>query len=330
MVLCRKDDEAVPDNDYENIRNIFTILATCSRAVKILAIWRITNRNTGKNTAGVDGVSIPKGTREETDNLRYRLLNEVNIRKKPDPIKRTYIPKSNGKKRPLGIPTLIDRIIQEIIRTALEPIVEYHSHDNSFGFRLKRSTQDAMDMLYKCLNKSDRKRYIVEGDIKSCFDHINHNHISQTLRNWKVPEYAVQIISEMLKSDISKKGKLHENKEGTPQGGVISPLLSNVALTNFDDYVATKYGTISYHGGKHTSSPMIRYADDFIILCNSKAKASREIKEDIAKLSKTTIGLTLSDEKTFITHIKKGFNFLGFTFKKHPKLGVRNPTDISD
>jgi RNA-directed DNA polymerase len=133
----------------------------------------------------------------------------------------------------------------------------------------------------------------------------------------------------MLKSNISEKGKLHDNKEGTPQGGVISPLLANVALTDFDNYITMKYGTISYHGGKHLISPMIRYADDFVILCKSKTQAEK-IKEDITNYLSTTVGLTLSDEKTRITHIKKGFNFLGFTFKKYPKLGIKNPKDISD
>ncbi len=330
FTMQKRLDKAVASNDYETIRNIFTILVRRSRAVKILAVWRITYRNTGKNTAGVDKVSIPQSRdREVTDKVRLNLLSRINISKKPEPIRRVYIPKPNGKKRPLGIPTLHDRIIQEIIRIALDPIVEYHSHENSFGFRPKRSCQDAMSLLYVSLAKSDRKKFILEGDIKGCFDHINHKHISNTLLKWQVPNYAVRIIARMLKSDISEKGKLHKSEEGTPQGGVISPLLANVALTDFDNYVAKQHGTISYHGGKHLTSPMIRYADDFVILCRSKTKANA-VKEDITNYLSTNIGLTLSDEKTHITHIKKGFDFLGFTFKKYPKLGVKTPKDISD
>lgn len=228
----------------------------------------------------------------------------------------------------MGIPTLIDRIIQEIFRIALEPIAEYHFHDKSFGFRPKRSCHDAIDAIRKFLAQANRKRYILEGDIKSCFDQISHSHISDTLKKWKVPKYAINCIEKMLKSKIFEKGKLHEVSEGTPQGGVISPMLANIVLTGFDDYIAERFGNIAYHGGKHTISPMIRYADDFVIICRSKyhAKTVKEVaKEYLAK-----IGLTLSEEKTHITHIKKGFDFLGFTFKKHVKLGIKTPKSIRD
>ena len=322
-------DEAVANNDYKSIQNIFNILVRRSRAVKILAIWRITYRNSGKNTAGTDGESIPKASRESTDYIRHRLLREKNIKKKPDAIRRVYIPKSNGKKRPLGIPTLKDRIIQEIIRIALEPIAEYHFHDNSFGFRPKRRCQDAMDMLQKCLSKADRKKYIVEGDIKSCFDFISHDHITKTLIGWHVPKYATHTIERMLKAKVFDRHKLHETTEGTPQGGVISPMLANIALTAFDDFIAKRFGSKSYHGGKHYISPMIRYADDFVILCRSKTQA-KMVKTEITKFLSEKIGLTLSDEKTRITHIKKGFDFLGFNFRKTLRWGIRKPKGIKD
>lgn len=327
--MQKRLDEAVANNDYKGIRNLFNILVRRSRAVKILAIYRITYLNQGKSTAGVDGEAIPYATKERTDNIRRKLLSEINISKSPDAIRRAYIPKSNGKKRPLGIPTLKDRIIQEIIRIALEPIAEYHFHDNSYGFRPKRSCHDAIDSLRKYLAQSNRKTYIIEGDIKSCFDNISHDNITQTLRKWKIPSYAINLIRNMLKSKIFEKGKLHETEQGTPQGGVISPLLANIALTGFDDYITERHGTTTYHGGKHKISPMIRYADNFVIVCRSKFQA-RMIKEDAKNYLAENVNLALSDEKTHITHIKKGFDFLGFTLKKHVKLGIKNPNGMKD
>ena len=316
--MQKRLDKAVANNDVKAIHNLFTILVKRSWAVKVLAVWRITYLNNGKYTAGIDDKKIPHATKQQQDEMRWLLLQEINIKSNPDAIRRVYIPKSNGKKRPLGIPTLKDRINQEILRIALDPIVEYHFDDDSYGFRPKRSCQDAMKMLFICLSRQDRRRYIVEGDIKSCFDNISHNHILWTLRTWKVPIYAIRTIKKMLKAKIFDKEKLHESTQGTPQGGVISPMLANVALSSFDYYIRN-----------HTDQIMVRYADDFVILCKSKSQA-KEVKKDISKYLNNTIGLTLSEEKTHITHIKKGFNFLGFTFRKYPQTGIHKPKDISD
>ena len=315
--MQKRLDEAVANNDKRLIRTIFTILVKRSWAVKVLAVWRITHINTGKNTAGVDNVKIPHASKEQQDKIRWRLLNEININSNPDAIKRIYIPKSNGKKKPLGIPTIKDRINQEILRIALDPICEYHFDDDSYGFRPKRSCQDAMAMIYVCLNKADRRKFIVEGDIKSCFDDIPHNHILRVLRNWEIPIFALRILRKILKSKIFDKEKFSENTEGTTQGGVISPMLANVALSTLDYYIRHE-----------TDYLMIRYADDFVILCKSKQQAN-EAKVKIATHLRN-IGLTLSEEKTNITHIKKGFNFLGFTFRKYPRLGIKTPKNISD
>ena len=313
--IQRRLDRAVATNDVKRIRHIFDLLTKRSFAVKILAVYRITKRNKGKNTAGIDGIAIPKGDTHEANRIAMRLLNAINIKAKPNVIRRVFIPKGNGKKRPLGIPTLRDRTNQEILRIALEPIVEYHSHDHSFGFRPKRSCQDAIGSLHNKLASRYRPRYIVEGDIKGCFDNISHTHIVEKLKAWQVPSQTTSLINSILKGGIFYKGYVYDSETGTPQGGVISPLLANVALTTLDDFIETHY---SWDSGGNRINPLVRYADDFVIVCKSKTIAV-EIKDALKRFLHTHIGLTLSEEKTKITHIYKGFDFLGFTIRKYKR-----------
>ncbi len=309
LSMQRRLDKAVADNDKEGIRETFDLLTKRSKAVVILATWRITQRNTEKYTAGVDGIAIPKGqSREYQNQIRHKIMAEIDIGRQPDKIKGVCIPKLNGKKRPLGIPTIHDRIVQEILRIALDPIVEYHFNNNSYGFRAKRSCQDAMSQLFVKLAREDRPRYVLEGDIKGCFDNIKHEHIIETLNEWQVPKWATETIQKMLKSEIFHNGEVYDSETGAPQGGVISPLLANVALTTLDDF-CNKFGT-------RKSNPIVRYADDFVIVCRNEPEA-KQIQEEIAEHLFTKVGLTLSEEKTKITHIHKGFDFLGFNFRKY-------------
>lgn len=314
FAMQQRLDKAIATYDAKRIKHILNLLIHRSRAVKILAVYRITKINDGRKTAGVDGISIPND-KDKANKIRLSLLNAINVKEAPDPIRRIHIPKPNGKKRPLGIPTIKDRIIQEILRMSLEPIVENRSHDNSFGFRPKRSCHDAIDALHKKLAARNRYRYIIEGDIKGCFDNISHDHILKTLKSWYIPSSITKIIQGILKAEIFHNGKVYDSETGTPQGGVISPMLANVALTRFDRFVSQVFGK-GHNAGY--SSPMVRYADDFVITCQSKAKA-KVIKSRISELLLNEIGLTLSEEKTKVTHICDGFNFLGFNIKKHRK-----------
>ena len=302
-------DKAVADNDKKGIRETFDLITKRSEAVKILATWRITQRNQGKYTAGIDGICIPQNeSREYQYHIRHLILDKINIDKKPDSIRRVYIPKPNDKKRPLGIPTIHDRIVQEILRIGLDPIVEYHFNGNSYGFRPKRSCQDAMQHLFFKLSRKNCYRYVIEGDIKGCFDNINHEHISETLLKWQTPKWAIENITRILKAKIFHNGQVYDSDTGTPQGGVISPLLANVALTTLDD--------LCENLGSKWTNPIVRYADDFIITCKNENEG-KEIKETIAEHLLEKVNLTLSEEKSKITHISKGFDFLGFNFRKY-------------
>lgn len=331
--MQRKMDKAVATGSKDRIR-FLTWLLSKSQAVRILAVHRITTINKGKNTAGVDIVSM-RGIKDRKG-FKTKLLEQVNLMKKPSAIRRVYIPKPNGKKRPLGIPTMQDRIVQDIIRMCIEPIAEYNFSDASYGFRPKRSCQDAIaDIFLKIVDNSGRNKpnfkkpeWIVEGDIKGCFDNISHDHIVSTMREWKIPSYLVNIVSEMLKAEISEKGICTKPLVGTPQGGVLSPMLANIALTALDnackrELKLRKYLTKEYN-------PIVRYADDFIIACQTKEEA--EIWVDKAEtFLREKIGLTLSREKTKIVHITEGFNFLGFNIRKYtyrsphskPKLFIK-------
>ena len=318
--LQTKLDKAVANDDTKGIRENFNLLTKGSDAVKVLAVWRITQRNQGKYTAGVDGISIPKGTKVEQNQIRLKLLDEIDITRKPDAIRRVYIPKPNGDKRPLGIPTIRDRINQEILRIAIEPIAEYHFSNNSWGFRPKRSCHDAIQHLFIKFSRITSSRYIIEGDIRGCFDNIKHDHIINTLLDWKVPKWTTEIVTRMLKTGIFHKGELYVSETGTPQGGVISPLLANVALTSLDNFCFKTYG---YKANGKNVNPIVRYADDFIVVCKSK-RIAEQMKTEISEHLAKKIGLNLSEEKTNITHITKGFNFLGFNIKKYPKPHAKN------
>ena len=319
--IQRKLDKAVADNDKSKIRWYTHLLSKRSRAVKILAVYHVTTQNQGRYTAGIDGIRMIRGRKGINEQLRLSLLNAINIKKKPSPIRRVFISKPNGKKRPLGIPTIADRIIQDILRMTLEPITEYHASDNSYGFRPKRSCHDTIEHLYRKLSRKTSRQWVIEGDIKGCFDNISQDHILNTLSTWHVANNITNIIRKMLKAKLFFEDVIHDVDTGTPQGGILSPMLANVALTALDEYCQREFGIVTprpkrYGGGKYTQNPIVRYADDFTIICRSESEA-RDIKERIATFLEDSIGLELSEEKTKITHISEGFNFLGFNIRKY-------------
>ncbi len=291
----RRIFKATERGDLKQVANLQK-LASRSFAVKVLAIKRATQINDGKDTAGIDGKIINNHAgREKVAGEKINLNSH-----KPLPVKRVYIPKPDRSKRPLGIPTIKDRIIQGIGKTALEPEWEAKSENNSFGYRPGRCAHDAITEIHAALsnNATGKNEWILDADISKVFDTINHEFILNQLENFP----AKDLISRWLKAGFVEMGNIHETTIGTPQGGVISPLLANIALDGLQKHLGKGYR-------------YVRYADDFVIMAKTK-QAIEEIKPKVEQWLLER-GLKLNDEKTKIIHREEGFNFLGFHIRMY-------------
>ena len=231
-----------------------------------------------------------------------------------------YIPKPNSeKKRPLGIPTLLDRIVQEALRMILEPIWEADFSVHSYGFRPNRSTYDAMSYIGKRLagNGGANYQWVIEGDIASYFDTIPHQRLMKAVKKRVADRNIRDLIWKFLRAGVMYQGTTKETLTGTPQGGIVSPLLANIYLHKLDRYMESKYLNLTYsqRGQRRKQGKgntlYVRYADDFVVLCNGTKAEALAIKKELGGLL-STMGLTLSEEKTKVTHITEGFDFLGY------------------
>ena len=314
---------------------VFTGLleAVVSEVTIVTAIHNIKS-NKGSKTSGVDRIKMDKYLQMPKEEV-IALIQSTVAYYRPKPAKRVYIDKGNGKKRPLGIPTILDRIIQECVRVVIEPICEAKFYPSSYGFRPYRAQKHAVREITNILNASvksqDQPVWALEGDIKGCFDNIDHRVLLQKL--WKMgihDKRLLKIISQMLIAGYIEYNILKNDGKGTPQGGILSPLLSNVYLNDFDWYVGRQYFNPKPHC-KHlcnsrrrlkwmgvTPKYNIRYADDWVIMTSTQREAAR-LKRVLTKYFRYRLKLELSQDKTKISDIRTdGIHFLGFVIKAEP------------
>jgi RNA-directed DNA polymerase len=276
-------------------------LLTHSFSGRALAVKRVTE-NKGRNTPGVDKVTwkTPAAKANAIASLKRRGYS-------PLPLRRVLIPKKNGKTRPLGIPVMRCRAMQALHLLALEPVAETTADPNSYGFRPERSTADAGGQCFISLAKKASAEWVLEADIQGCFDKISHDWMIANIPTDKV------ILKKWLKAGYVYQNELFPTDAGTPQGGIISPVAANMTLDGLEARLAEKFPRARQRGLKMN---MVRYADDFIITGHSKEWLEHEVRPAVTEFL-TERGLVLSPEKTRITHIKDGFDFLGWNIRKY-------------
>lgn len=289
--------------DLKKVRSLQKLLLR-SYANVVMSVRRVCQVNRGRNTAGVDKVLV------KTPEARGKLVEELSAYQpwRVKPARRVYIPKANGKRRPLGIPTIRDRCLQAIVKNALEPYWEAKFEQSSYGFRPGRSCQDAMGRIFGLARSTSKRKIIVDADIKGAFDTIAHAPLLETIAGFPARE----LIKQWLKAGYLEEGSFTPTEAGTPQGGVISPLLANIALHGMEEALDIRYNKA---GELISKRGLVKYADDFVVFCESEEDAETVLTLLSAWLG--TKGLALSPEKTSIRHITEGFDFLGFNVRQY-------------
>ncbi|OLZ43299.1 group II intron reverse transcriptase/maturase [Amycolatopsis keratiniphila] len=302
--------KATREQDWAVVRSLQKMMLR-SWSNTLLCVRQVTQRNTGRRTAGVDGeIALSSESRARTAVDVHRSISSW----EPLPVRRVHIPKSNGKRRPLGIPVIMDRCHQARVRQALEPEWEARFEARSYGFRPGRSCADAVASLYSTLKGARAKRvWILDADLTAAFDTIDHAQLLAALGSFP----ARKQIQRWLKAGVLVNGLLTPTNEGTPQGGVISPLLMNVALHGLEEAAGVRYRqSASTAGTAQPGTPiLVRYADDLVVCCHSQRQA-QQVKTKLSAWL-TPRGLTFNEDKTKIVHLAEGFDFLGFNVRRY-------------
>jgi RNA-directed DNA polymerase len=307
--------KAVKKEQWGSVRSLQRLLIQ-SMAAKLLAVRQVTS-NHGKRTAGVDGILW------NTPEAKYAAAQALSPRGyHAKPLRRVWIPKHDGTRRPLGIPTMRDRAMQALYRLALDPIAECQADPHSYGFRKGRSVSDAIAQCFTVLSHKGSAQWVLEGDIKRCFDNISHD--------WLITHIPLEspVLHEWLRAGVIEDGVWSTTLEGTPQGGIISPTLCNMVLDGIQQRLEDHFSHQGTAIQRTVKIHFVRYADDFIITGRTKAILEEEVKP-LLEAFLAERGLNLSPSKTQITHIDEGFEFLGFHLQKSQNKLIIRPSKAS-
>jgi RNA-directed DNA polymerase len=295
----------------------------------LVVAWDRVRRNIGSRSAGIDGVT-PRSIGTKAGQFLMELREEVKTRRfTPAPVREKMIPKANGKLRRLGIPTAADRVVQAALKLVLEPIFEADFQPSSYGFRPRRRAQDAIAEIHFLASPTRNYEWVFEADIAACFDEIDHTALMGRVRSRISDKRVLGLVRAFLRAGIlSEDAVRRDTITGTPQGGILSPLLANIALSVLDEHFARKWELLgpSWTRAKHRRAgrpvmKIVRYADDFVIMVGGRREDADALWEEVGKVL-APMGLRLSVEKSRVCHIDEGFEFLGWRIQRQIKRGT--------
>ena len=316
----------VTDDRSRMFDDLFNLV--CDPATLVMA-WDRVRGNKGSRTAGIDGRTVSRIEGQCVEEFLAGLRESLKSGEfRPVPVRERMIPKANGKLRRLGIPTVADRVVQAALKLVLEPIFEADFEPCSYGFRPNRRAHDAIAEIHHHASRS--YEWVLEGDIEACFDNIDHTALMGRMRERVGDKRVLRLIKAFLKSGILSEDRVvRDTRTGTPQGGILSPLLANVALAVLDEHFAQLWQKTSrtwaardWHRRRGGATfKLVRYADDFVILAYGSRQHVEDLTTEVAQVL-STVGLRLSPTKTTVAHIDEGFDFLGFRIQRHRKRGT--------